>query len=104
MVMRKERIILSLKAKASLRDIVLYLKEHASPSIAEHVRKGIIEKCKSLKDFSGYAKEQYLDDLPEEYRSVCKWDYLIIFKVSDKEIRILNIIHTHRHPKKRKNI
>jgi len=102
--MKKERVILSLKAKESLRDIVLYLKEHASPSIAEQVRKGIIEKCKSLKNFSGYAKEHYLDDLPEEYRSVCKWDYLIIYKVLDKEVRILNILHTHRHPQKRKNI
>jgi len=102
--MKKERVILSLKAKESLRDIVIYLKEHASLSIAEQVRKGIIEKCKSLKNFSGYAKERYLDDLPEEYRSVCKWDHLIIYKVSDKEVRILNILHTHRHPQKRKNI
>jgi plasmid stabilization system protein ParE len=72
MVMKKERVILSLKAKTSLRDIIIYLKKHASPSIAEHVRKGIIKKCKSLKDFSGYAKERYLDELPEAYRSVCK--------------------------------
>ena len=84
MVMKKGRVILSLKAKASLRDIVIHLKEHASPTIAEHVRKGIIEKCKSLKDFSGYAKERYLDDLPEGFHSVCKWDYLIIYKVLDK--------------------
>lgn len=104
MVMKKERVILSLKAKESLRDVVLYLKEHASPSTAEYVRKGIIAQCKSLKSFSGYAKEHYLDYLPDEYRSVCKWDYLIIYMIQDKEIRILNIIHTHRHPKKRKNI
>ena len=104
MVVKKERVILSLKAKSSLRDIIIHLKNHASPEIARHVRKGIIEKCKSLINFSGYAKERYLDDLPEEYHSVCKWDYLIIYKVSDKEVRILNIIHTHRHPEKRKNI
>jgi plasmid stabilization system protein ParE len=104
MVMKKERVILSLKAKASLRDIVNHLKKHSSPETAKHVRRGIIEKCKSLKAFSGYAKERYLDDLPEEYHSVCKWDYLIIYKIADKEIRILNIIHTYRHPKKRQNI
>jgi plasmid stabilization system protein ParE len=102
--MKKERVVFSLKAKASLHDIVVYLKDHASPSIAKHVKKGIIEKCRSLKDFSGYAKERYLEDLPEEYYSVCKWDYLIIYKVTNKEIRILNIIHVHRHPQKRKNI
>ncbi len=102
--MKKERVIFSLKAKESLRDVVLYLKEHASPSTAEYVRKGIIEQCKSLKNFAGYSKERYLDYLPDEYRSICKWDYLIIYKVLDNEIRILNIAHTHRHPKKRKNI
>jgi plasmid stabilization system protein ParE len=104
MVMKKGRVILSLKAKTSLKDIVIHLKEHASPAIAEYVRKGIIEKCKSLKDFSGYAKERYLDDLPEEYHSACQWDYIIIYKVLDKEIMVLNIIHAHRHPQKRKNI
>ena len=102
--MKKERVVLSLKAKASLHDIITYLKEHASREVAEHVRKGIIEKCKSLKNFSGYAKERYLDDLPDEYFSICKWDYLIIYKVLDKEIRVLNIIHTHTHPKSRLNI
>lgn len=104
MVMKKERVILSLKAKESLREIVIYLKVHASPTTAEYVRKGIIEQCKNLKNFSGYAKERYLGYLPDEYRSVCKWDYLIIYTIQEKEIRILNIIHTHRHPQKRKNI
>jgi len=102
--MKKDRVIFSLKAKTALKEIINYLKQNTSPSIAEYVRKGLIEKCKGLKDFSGYAKERYLEDLPEEYRSVSKWDYVIIYKVLDKEVRILNIIHTHRHPKKRKDI
>lgn len=102
--MRRNKVIFSLKAKDSLRDIIIYLKQNASSAVAEHVRKGLIEKCKSLEDFSGYAKERYLDDLPEEYRSICKWDYVIIYQLRDKEIWILNIIHTRRHPMKRKDI
>jgi plasmid stabilization system protein ParE len=54
--MKKERVILSLKAKNSLREIVTYLKKHGSPDVANYVKEGIIEKCKSLKNFSGYAK------------------------------------------------
>lgn len=104
MVMKKRNVILSLKAKSSLVDIIAYLKKNASSSIAKYVRKGLIEKCKSLGDFSGYSKERYLEDLPEEYYSTYKWDYLIIYKVSDKEVRILNIIHTRRNPIKRKDL
>jgi plasmid stabilization system protein ParE len=102
--MRRKKIIFSINAKNSLQDIIYYLKTNVSPSVAEHVRKGILEKCKSLKNFSGYSKERYLDDIPEEYRSVCKWDYVIIYKILDTEIQILKIIHSHRHPQKRKDI
>lgn len=102
--MKKNKVVFSLKAKLSLQEIVEYLKENASSAIAVYVRKGIIEKCKSLKKFSGYAKERYLEDLPEEYRSVCIWDYVIIYKILDQEVWILNIIHTRRNPQKRKDI
>jgi plasmid stabilization system protein ParE len=104
MVMKKDKVVFSLKAKLSLQEIVKYLKENASTATATYVRKGIIEKCKGLKDFSGYAKERYLEDLPQEYRSVYVWDYIIIYKIADQAIWILNIIHTHRNPQKRMDL
>ncbi len=102
--MKKARVIISNKARASLRGYIEYLKREVSVEIAEHVRYGLLTKCEQLKDFSGYSKERYLAEEPIEYRSVTQWDYNIIYSVTKDEIRILNIIHTSRHPNKRKDI
>lgn len=102
--MNKTKVIIAHKARESLRGYIQYLKKEVSEETAEHVRKGILDKCKSLKSFSGYSKERYLENEPREYRSVTKWDYNIIYTVSEDEVRVLNIIHTSRHPSKRKDI
>lgn len=104
MVMKKSKVIIAHKARTSLKEYIQYLKREVSEETAEHVRKGILDKCKSLSDFSGYSKERYLDGEPGEYRSATKWDYNIIYSVTKDEVRVLNIIHTSRHPSKRKDI
>ena len=102
--MKKGRVIITYKARTSLQSYIKYLKENISEETAQHVRKGIIDTCKGLKDFSKYSKERYLEDEPKEYRSVTQWDYNIIYTVEKDEVRVLNIIHTSMHPKKRKDI
>lgn len=104
MVIRKTRVIISHKARASLRGYYEYLRDEVSEETARHVKNGIISKCKSLKNFSGYSIETYLEEEPVEYRSVSKWEYNIIFLVKNDEIHVLNIIHTKMHPDKRKDI
>lgn len=103
MVIKREKIVISEKAKAFIKRIVEYLKEEATPEIAEKVRKGILTECKDLKNFSGYSKERYLEEEPGDFRSVHKWDYIIIYTVTEKEVRILNISHASMHPDTRKD-
>lgn len=102
MVMKKSGVIITHKARASLRNYIKHLKDEVSIKTAEHVRKGILKKIKSLKDFSNYSVERYLEDEPREYRLVTKGDYNIIYTVSKDSVRVLNIIHTHQHPSKKK--
>jgi len=102
--MQRDKVIISNKARTSLKNIVEYLKKEVSKEVAEHVRKGILEKINQLKRFSGYSAERYLEDLPSKYQSVTIWNYNIMYTVTEKEVRILNIIHTSRHPDKRKDI
>lgn len=104
MVMKKSGVIITHKARSSLRAYIEYLKKEVSAETAEHVKIGIIERCKSLKDFSGYSIERYLEDELGEYRSVTQWNYNIIYTVVEDQVRILNIILTSRHPSKRKEI
>ena len=47
MVMKKDSVIITHKARTSLRSYIKYLKENVSKETAEHVRKGIIDTCKN---------------------------------------------------------
>ena len=101
---KAERVVISRKAQKSIREIYDYIKEQESIAAAKKVRDEITHQCRELKDFSGYSAERYLSDMDAEYRSVTKWDYNIIYTVSEKEVRIMNVIHTSRHPDNRRDI
>jgi len=96
--MKRRKVIFSRKFKESLKEYVRYLKENISEDTANHVKNGILDKCRSLSDFAGFSKELYILDEEKEYRSVVKWKYLIIYKIKNEEVWILNIIHTSRNP------
>ncbi len=101
--MKVEKVVIARMARASLREIFDYIKKREkSVTRAHYVRQAIVNKCLSLKDFSGYSKESYLEEYPEDFHSVSIWDYVIIYLVNDNEIRVLNIVHGKRHPDTRK--
>jgi len=101
LVIKKRKVVLSQKARDSLRNYFSYLKREVSEKTALHVQNGILEKCKGLSRFSGFSKELFILDKTTEYRSVTKWNFLIIYKIENDEVWILNIIHTSRHPNQR---
>jgi plasmid stabilization system protein ParE len=76
-----------------------------SKDAARHVKKELIKLAGSLNDFpEKYSKEEYLSDEPENYRSVAKWSYKIIYEVTDECIIIADIFHTSQHPLKIKRV
>jgi plasmid stabilization system protein ParE len=102
--MKHRKVIFSRKFKESLKEYIMYLKENVSDETANHVKNGILDKCRSLSDFAGFSKELYILDEATDYRSVVKWKYLIIYKIKNDQVWILNIIHTSRHPNHRSDI
>lgn len=102
--MKKRKIVFSLKFRSSFKECIAYVKNNVSSEMAEHVKNGILETCKGLSEFSGFSKELYILDESTEYRSITKWNYLIIYKIKNDEVWILNIIHTNRHPNHRSDI
>jgi len=95
--MKLYRVRWDTNAKASLKAIVHYIKEE-SPAAAKKVRTGLLKLTASLKKMpERYSLEPYLEHKGNEYRSVAKWSYKIIYRVSDKEVRILEIVHTSRN-------
>jgi plasmid stabilization system protein ParE len=102
--MKRAKVLISVKAKSSIKDIYDYLKEEVSLDTAIYVKKTIFEKCYSPNRFSGFSKELYLNELNRDIRSVSQWNYNIIYEIKENTVRILNIIHTSRHPDSRKDI
>ncbi len=88
------------KALESLDVICDYIAED-SVSAASHVKKTLVRLGGSMGHFpEKYSKEEYLVDEPENYRSVSKWRYKIIYEVTDKYVIISDIFNTSQHPSK----
>ena len=87
-------------AKQHLDAIYEYIAEDSVPA-ARRVKKELIKLAHSLSDFpEKYSIEEYLANEPENYRSVSKWSYKIIYEVTDECIIIADIFHTSQHPLK----
>lgn len=86
------------KAKENLDRIYDFIAED-SVSAARYVKKNLVKLAHSLNDFpEKYSREEYLTNEPENYRSVSKWSYKIIFEVTDECLIIADVFHTSQHP------
>ena len=76
-----------------------------SVAAARHVKKSIILLVRKLADFpEKYPKEEFLSDFPNNFRSVTKWSYKIIYEVTTEEIMTLDVFHVKQNPQKIKSI
>jgi len=91
-------------AKDNLDAIFDFIEED-SIIAARKVKKEIVKLVGSLSDFpKKFSNEKYLADEIENYRSVSKWSYKIIYEVADDSIIIVDIFHTSQHPSKIRRI
>ena len=95
--MKAYRVIWDSRAKESLKAITLFIKEE-SPAAARKVRIELLKLTASLKKTpERFSTEPYLEHKGNQYRSVAKWSYKIIYRVCEQEVRILEIVHTSRN-------
>lgn len=88
------------KAKENLDGIYDFIAED-SITAARYVKKSLVELAGSLNDFpEKYSREEYLYNEPENFRSVSKWSYKIIYEVTDECLIIADVFHTSQHPSK----
>jgi len=87
-------------AKKHLDNIYDYIAEDSIVA-ARKVKKELVNLAHSLNDFPlKFSVEEYLADEPENYRSLSKWSYKIIYEVTDDCIIIADIFHTSQHTSK----
>lgn len=105
MGIKREKVVITRRARVSIKEIFEFIKNREqSIEKAHYVRQAIINKCYDLKNFAGYSTEIYLEEFPEKYCSVSIWNYVIIYITTIKEVKVLNVIHSNRHPESRKKI
>jgi len=74
-----------------------YVREE-SPSAAQKLRVELLKINSGLKNIpERFSKEPYFQNNGKEYRSLIEWSYKIIYRVSETEVRILEVIHTSRN-------
>jgi len=90
------------KAEENLEDIYEYLRtEKKSEEAALNVWNTLLRTAGELGTYPRkYSPEHYLEDEPEEYRSVSKWSYKIIYEVTEESVIIADIFHTSQSPQK----
>lgn len=87
-------------AKKHLDSIYEYIAEDSIPT-ARKVKKALVKLAHSLNDFpEKYSIEEYLAQEPENYRSVSKWSYKIIYEVTDECIIIADVFQTSQDTSK----
>jgi plasmid stabilization system protein ParE len=95
---KKLPILWDRMAKNHLDIIFNHIAKESIPA-AKKVKKELIKLAHSLNDFpEKFPIEEYLADEPEIYRSVHKWNYKIIYEVTDTCIIIADIFQTSQHP------
>jgi plasmid stabilization system protein ParE len=63
MGLKSKKVVISLLARNSLREIYEYIKDkEKSVDKAHYVREAILKKCFSLKNFSGNSREPFLEE------------------------------------------
>ena len=87
-------------AKDNLDNIYAYIAED-SVAAARKVKKELVKLAHKLNDFpEKFFIEECLANEPENFRSVSKWSYKIIYEVSEECIIIVDVFHTSQHPSK----
>ncbi|MGV3503454.1 MAG: type II toxin-antitoxin system RelE/ParE family toxin [Adhaeribacter sp.] len=92
------RVLWDNEAKAALKSIIVYIKQDP-PAAAQKVKQALLQLAASLEQMPDrFSAEPYLAGKPGNYRSVSKWNYKIIYRVTEQEVLILDIFHTGKNP------
>jgi len=86
-------------AKVDLQNIVRYISEAESITIAKYVERGILSEMKRLKHFpTAFPKDEYTSTDEITIRFLVKWSYKILFFIDKNKVQIAGIFHTAQSP------
>ena len=100
--MNQYKVQLTSRARASITRIVSYLEEEQSKQVAQHVRRGIMDKIKSLESLpKSHEVFEEISTEQEVYHKALQWKYKIVFTINDEvlEVVVVQVYHGGRGSK-----
>jgi toxin ParE1/3/4 len=98
--MNNLKIKWSVFAKKSLDTIVDYIKQD-SPENAKMVKRTLINLVGTLNDFpEKYPLDPFIKAQKGNFRFISKWNFKIVYEITEVEIIIIDIFHTAQSPEK----
>lgn len=88
--MKKYKVQLTSRARTSITRIISYLEEEQSVEVAQHVRRGIMDKIKSLENLP--KSHEVFEEISSEqqiYHRTLQWRYKIVFSVDDDVLQVV---------------
>ena len=99
--MQSYKIVISDLAKTDLQNIVNYITETESITMAKYVEHGILSEMKKLEHFPiAYPKDEYASSHEKTIRFLIKWSYKILFSIDLNTVQVVGIFHTAQNPNK----
>ena len=99
--MQTYKVVISDLAKADLQNIVSYISEIESITVAKRVERGILSEMKKLAHFpTAFPKDEYASTNEKTIRFLVKWSYKILFFIDKDRVQIVGIFHTAQNPDK----
>jgi len=97
--MVKHTVLWSKQSKTDLKEVFEYIKNVESWERARYVIESIRETAGEITYFpTKHAKEPAMSDGTVRY--AIKWNYKILFTISEKHINIVRVFHTAQNPDK----
>lgn len=97
--MIKRRVIWSERARVSLKAHYEYIKLD-SVAAATKVKSEIIKASKELALHpEKYQLDEYYPNNPGNIRRFFRWSYRIVYQVNERDIAVLNVLHSSQEPK-----
>ena len=95
------KITWTIPANKELRKIYNFYKKNASVKVAQSIKDKIFESTSQLQSFEYSApKEELLKGRKDDYRSLVSGYFKVIYKVTPKEIYIIDVFDCRQYPEK----
>lgn len=90
-------------AESQIDDIVFYLENNQSETVADKVKRGIFDAIEGLIQMPHrYGIVHGVSDAEFTFRRVLKWSYIIVFHINEdtQTVTIVDVSHSRQDPQK----